>query len=225
LINVVIVAPVFTVRAGLRAMLAGGMAEMKAGGAETAPPASAINVIWEAAVLSEPGAIPPEADVLVMSVEAFHKGLLSRVLLHREGHLALLLLADRLQAVPNLAGLPWRAWGVLSVDTSVEELVAAVRAVHEGLLVGTPALLSPWLPRLLVDETTDAEPLLEPLTERELQVLQLLAQGLANKQIAVALSISDHTVKFHVASIYGKLGAANRTEAVRMGVQRGLVSL
>jgi DNA-binding NarL/FixJ family response regulator len=225
LINVVIVAPVFAVRAGLRAMLAAGRAETNAGGAVSAPPASAINVIWEAVALSEPGAIPPEADVLVMTVEAFHKGLLSRALLHREGHLALLLLADRLQAVPNLAGLPWRAWGVLSVDSSVEELVAAVRAVHEGLLVGTPALLGPWLPRLLVGETTDAEPLPEPLTERELQVLQLLAQGLANKQIAVALSISDHTVKFHVASIYGKLGAANRTEAVRMGVQRGLVLL
>jgi DNA-binding NarL/FixJ family response regulator len=206
-------------------MLAGETAEPKAGDAVSTSPASAIHVIWEAAALSEPGAIPPEADVLVMSVEAFHKGFLSQALLHREGQLALLLLADRLQAIPNLAGLPWRAWGVLSVDSSVEELVAAVRAVHEGLLVGAPALLGPWLPRLLVDETPDAEPLLERLTERELQVLQLLAQGLANKQIALALSISDHTVKFHVASIYGKLGAANRTEAVRMGVQRGLVSL
>jgi DNA-binding NarL/FixJ family response regulator len=225
LINVVIVAPVFAVRAGLRTMLAGETAEPKAGDAVSASPASAIHVIWEAAALAEPGAIPPETDVLVMSVEAFHKGFLSQALLHREGQLALLLLADRLQAIPNLAGLPLRAWGVLSVDSSVEELVAAVRAVHEGLLVGAPALLGPWLPRLLVDETPDAEPLLERLTERELQVLQLLAQGLANKQIALALSISDHTVKFHVASIYGKLGATNRTEAVRMGVQRGLVSL
>ena len=100
-----------------------------------------------------------------------------------------------------------------------------MHAVHEGLLVGAPALLVPWLPRLLVDETPDAEPLPERLTERELQVLQLLAQGLANKQIALALSISDHTVKFHVAFDLRQAGAANRTEAVRMGVQRGLVSL
>ena len=56
-------------------------------------------------------------------------------------------------------------------------------------------------------------------------MLQHLAQGLANKQIGLALGISEHTVKFHVASIYGKLGAANRAEAVRLGVQNGLVAL
>jgi DNA-binding NarL/FixJ family response regulator len=69
------------------------------------------------------------------------------------------------------------------------------------------------------------DPLDGPLTERESQVLQLLAHGLANKQIALALSISEHTVKFHVSSIYTKLRASNRTEAVRAGVQRGLVVL
>jgi DNA-binding NarL/FixJ family response regulator len=56
-------------------------------------------------------------------------------------------------------------------------------------------------------------------------VLQLLAQGMANKQIAMKLAISEHTVKFHVSSIYTKLGAANRTEAVRLGVRRGLILL
>ena len=66
---------------------------------------------------------------------------------------------------------------------------------------------------------------MEPLPERESEVLQLLAQGLSNKQIAVRLYISEHTVKFHVSSVYGKLGATNRAEAVRLGVQRGLVVL
>ncbi len=56
-------------------------------------------------------------------------------------------------------------------------------------------------------------------------MLQLLAHGLANKQIALALGISEHTVKFHISSIYTKLGASNRTEAVRLGMQRGLVVL
>lgn len=65
----------------------------------------------------------------------------------------------------------------------------------------------------------------EPLTPRETQVLELLAEGLPNKAIAERLDISDQTVKFHVASICGKLGAANRTAAVRRGVRRGLIAL
>jgi DNA-binding NarL/FixJ family response regulator len=65
----------------------------------------------------------------------------------------------------------------------------------------------------------------EPLTPRELEVLSLLAEGLPNKAIARRLEISDQTVKFHVAAIYGKLGAANRTDAVRRAVRRGLVAL
>lgn len=65
----------------------------------------------------------------------------------------------------------------------------------------------------------------EPLTPRELQVLGLLAEGLANKSIADRLGISDQTVKFHVAAILAKLGAANRTEAVRLAVRRGVIAL
>jgi len=69
------------------------------------------------------------------------------------------------------------------------------------------------------------EALQEPLTAREIQVLELLAEGLPNKAIAARLLISDQTVKFHVASISGKLGAANRTDAVRRAVRRGLITL
>ena len=65
----------------------------------------------------------------------------------------------------------------------------------------------------------------DPLTPREIQVLELLAEGLPNKSIAARLGISDQTVKFHVASIAGKLGAANRTDAVRLAVRRGLLTL
>jgi DNA-binding NarL/FixJ family response regulator len=79
-----------------------------------------------------------------------------------------------------------------------------------------------------VEETRtrlDEEPLADPLTEREAEVLQRVAQGLANKQIAAALTISEHTVKFHVSAIYTKLGATSRTEAVRLGVRKGLIIL
>ena len=65
----------------------------------------------------------------------------------------------------------------------------------------------------------------EALTARELEVLELLAQGLANKSIALRLGISDQTVKFHVASICGKLGAVNRTDAARRALRRGLIPL
>src|SRR5258707_9615266 len=65
----------------------------------------------------------------------------------------------------------------------------------------------------------------EPLTAREVQVLELLAEGLSNKAIGGRLGISDQTVKFHVASISGKLGARNRTDAVRRAVRRGLITL
>lgn len=65
----------------------------------------------------------------------------------------------------------------------------------------------------------------ESLTPREVQVLELLAEGLPNKAIAARLGISDQTVKFHVAAISGKLGAANRTDAVRLAVRRGLITL
>jgi DNA-binding NarL/FixJ family response regulator len=67
--------------------------------------------------------------------------------------------------------------------------------------------------------------LIEELTARESEVLQLLAQGLANKQIALALGISEHTVKFHISSIYAKLGVTNRTEAVTQGARLGLIVL
>ena len=78
-------------------------------------------------------------------------------------------------------------------------------------------------PRRDFDEDTEAFD--EPLTPREVQVVELLAEGLPNKAIAARLGISDQTVKFHLASISGKLGAANRTDAVRRAVRRGLITL
>ena len=77
---------------------------------------------------------------------------------------------------------------------------------------------------LLTPDAPDA-PLIEPLTPRETQVLELVADGLPNKAIAARLGIGSETVKFHLGSIMGKLGASNRTDAVRVGVQRGLITL
>jgi two-component system, NarL family, nitrate/nitrite response regulator NarL len=79
-------------------------------------------------------------------------------------------------------------------------------------------------PAAMSADDDDAGGFEEPLTAREVQVLELLAEGLPNKTIAARLGISDQTVKFHVASIAGKLGAANRTDAVRRAVRRGLIT-
>ena len=109
-----------------------------------------------------------------------------------------------------------RVWGILPTDASAEELTAAVHALSQGLIVGAPTLLF----------ESESEPLERgPLTERESEVLGLLAKGLANKQIAAALGISEHTVKFHVSSIYTKLNVTNRTEAVRAGLRGGWIAL
>jgi DNA-binding NarL/FixJ family response regulator len=109
-----------------------------------------------------------------------------------------------------------RVWGVLPTDSSPEELTAAIHALAQGLIVGTSTLLF----------ESESEPLSHgPLTDRESEVLGLLAKGLANKQIAVALGISEHTVKFHVSSIYAKLSVTNRTEAVREGLRGGWIAL
>jgi two-component system nitrate/nitrite response regulator NarL len=75
------------------------------------------------------------------------------------------------------------------------------------------------------DPDPDAADYTEPLTKREQDVLELVAEGLSNKSIAARLGISDQTVKFHVASICGKLGVANRTEAVRRALRRGLITI
>ncbi len=103
--------------------------------------------------------------------------------------------------------------GAISWDATPEEIEAAVHAVSAGLVVTMPDT-PPFPP-----ESTD------PLTSRELEVLDLVAEGLSNKLIAHSLSISEHTVKTHVASIFAKLGASTRTEAVSRAIRRGLLML
>ncbi len=106
--------------------------------------------------------------------------------------------------------------GLLPREAGEHEIVAAVEAVAAGLIAVHPQFL----------DTLQARPVMElaePLTPRESEVLRLLAEGVANKEIAWRLSISEHTVKFHVASVLDKLNASSRTEAVAKGIRSGLV--
>ena len=104
---------------------------------------------------------------------------------------------------------------------------AAVEIAGEATTVGEARAAGYDVDAFVVvpDRAGPDEPLPEPLTRRELDVLELMADGLPNKAIAQRLGISDQTVKFHVAVILAKLGAANRTEAVRVAVRRGLIAL
>ncbi len=113
---------------------------------------------------------------------------------------------------------------VLPADVSVHQLSATLEAVTAGLLVLHPSEVDALVPAATSASQSLTE-LAEPLTRREREVLQMLAAGLGNKEIAALLNISDHTAKFHVGSILGKLGASTRAEAVTQGVRRGLVLL
>lgn len=118
------------------------------------------------------------------------------------------------------------AQGYLLKGAPREELFRAVRVVSQGGSLLQPVVASRLLQRMAAHGPAAAEPpAAATLTSREVQVLRLLAHGRANKEIAAELVISERTVKFHVSSILSKLGASNRTEAVRLAVQRGLVAL
>jgi len=116
------------------------------------------------------------------------------------------------------------AAGVTSLlfrDATPDKLLAALQATAQGLATLEPELMGALSPA----RPPEAEALVEELTPRELEVLQLLAEGLPNKTIARQLKISEHTVKFHVNAILGKLGAQSRTEAVVRATRLGLLLL
>jgi len=200
LIRVLLSAPSPALRAGLRAILASD---------------PGIEVVGEAARLEALLRDEADADVLI-STSASAASFADDLILGPRSA-ALLLLTDDPHPVDRLAHSAQHAWGVLPLEASEGELLAAIHALSEGLIVG---------PRtLLFAPAEDDPPVRGPLTERESEVLTLLARGLANKQIALALGISEHTIKFHVSSIYAKLSVTNRTEAVRAGLRGGLIPL
>jgi NarL family two-component system response regulator LiaR len=117
------------------------------------------------------------------------------------------------------------AQGYLLKGAPRDELFRAVRVISQGGSLLQPVVASRLLQRMAGPARPANPPPTAALTSRETQVLRLMAQGLVNKEIAIQLAISERTVKFHVSAILSKLGAGNRTEAVRLAVQRGLVAL
>ena len=118
-----------------------------------------------------------------------------------------------------LVGPPARRRELRAQLPDIIDVVAEQDTIGAGPIADADAFL------VAPDRLDDRATVVEALTRRELQVVELLADGLPNKAIAARLGISDETVKFHLAAIFGKLGASNRTEAVRLALRRGLVPL
>jgi DNA-binding NarL/FixJ family response regulator len=116
------------------------------------------------------------------------------------------------------------AKGYLLKGAPRNDIFKAIRVVSAGGSLLEPLVASKILQHLSAPERTPP-PLIESLTERENDVLELLAQGRKNREIAEQLFITERTVKFHVSAILGKLGASNRTEAVKIAAQYGLIKL
>src|SRR5438552_10564442 len=168
------------------------------------------------------------ADLVISTAEPAHFPALLQKLteidLARDLPVVLLVALPDQQTTARALHLGARA--VLPAELPRPQLLAALEAVAHGLVVTMPAeteaILSASRSFALAN---DLEELLEPLTPREQEVLRMLALGLANKEIASRLNISEHTVKFYVSAILGKLSATRRTEAVAIGIRRGLVLL
>lgn len=105
------------------------------------------------------------------------------------------------------------------------DIVTAIEAAAAGLVVIESSDIGTLLRAPSSVSGGGSSALIEPLTPRETEVLRLLAAGLGNKEMASRLVISEHTIKFHVASIMGKLGAGSRTEAVTLGIRHGLIMI
>jgi DNA-binding NarL/FixJ family response regulator len=212
LIRVSIIAPAIAVRAGLRALISDDQQ---------------INVVAEAASPVELVELRVESDVVVWATASTFDltTTLSEVSkLNTRDTIALLLVHNDPKVMETLIRLPVRAWGLLDPEATQAELITSIQTLNEGLSVANPI----WLKQVLKKSTTSKngdDDQVELLTGREVEILQLLALGLTNKQIAVKLRISAHTVKFHVSTIFSKLGTTNRVETVNLGLKKGLIVL
>jgi DNA-binding NarL/FixJ family response regulator len=208
MIRVLVAAPTPLLRAGLHTMLA----------------TPEIQVVGETSTPEQLANEPPGVDVVVVHEALAEEA--ARLLGPRgEPSPALIVLSEDERLAATLRRLPLRSWGLVPPAATAAELQAAVAAAAQGLIVLAQPLGERLLGGRAVTAALAAEPGDEALTAREHEVLNLLGQGLSNKQIARRLEISEHTVKFHVSSLYAKLGAASRTDAVSRGARRGLITL
>jgi NarL family two-component system response regulator YdfI len=207
-IRVLIAAASGVIRAGLESLLrSGSTLEVVGSGPDLETLAPAIE--------------KEQPDVVLADVEFQQEGL-SRELL---GPAALVLLVSSPPGPWMAEALRGGVRAILPRDVAASEMIAAIEAAAAGLVALHPADLNALLPAAPRSDRPASIDTGEALTPRELEVFAMLAEGAGNKAIAWKLGISDHTVKFHVASIMSKLGATSRTEAVAIGIRKGLIML
>jgi two-component system, NarL family, response regulator YdfI len=167
-----------------------------------------------------------QPDVLVAEIAGQDRTLPEEILkLSEEAPVAIVLLVDDANSERDLDALRNGVRAVLPRNMNPVGIVAAVEAVGAGLAVLLPEGVDNLLRESTASHRAVSPPLVEALTPREIEVLGMMVEGWGNKEISTRLGISEHTVKFHVASIMGKLNASSRTEAVTSGIRHGLIML
>jgi len=216
-IRVLVAAAQPIVRAGLEALVASNPALLVVGTA----PGAANGALDKAIETFRP-------DVVLLELEVSDGDPPARLLDGDEFAPALVVLVDDPRGTWAAEALRAGVRAVLPREVGAVEIVAAVEGAAAGLIVLHPGALAMLLPLLPTPaRTLSPSPSMPPvaLTPREVEVLGMMAEGLGNKTIAHKLGISEHTVKFHIGSIFSKLGAASRTEAVTLGARQGLIML
>jgi len=214
-VRVLVAASSAVVRAGLEALIAASPAlEVVGRAADAAALERNARILRPDVVLFE---VEPHDDDPMSSLEPLLAG--------RAGAPALVVLAEHARGGWTTEALRAGVRSVLPREATVGEIVAAVGAAAAGLVALSPELVGALLPALSSASRALPPTPIQALTPREVEVLGMLAEGLGNKIIARRLGISEHTIKFHVGSIFAKLNASSRTEAVTIGARQGLIML
>jgi len=161
-----------------------------------------------------------ELDVIVIDSDSIHDLLREPT---SDAAIVLLTEVSDARSISRLLRSGVRA--ILSRESDADDVLSAIYAAYDGLVLLSTATADS-LAGVFGDQLAEVDDeLSEEITSRETEVLRMLAEGLVNKDIAARLGISEHTVKFHISSILDKLGASTRTEAVTLGIRRGLIPI
>ncbi|MDF5710716.1 MAG: response regulator transcription factor [Nostoc sp. S4] len=210
MIRVMVVATSFVARAGLSAVVSSNPQLTVVGSA------SDLEVLAAQVELLQP-------DVVLIDISSnFQQSVWEKLLLISEEKypLPMLVIVEEFDSIDLERALRGGIRGILLSSSTESEIVAAVEAIAVGLIVLHPNAVE----LIQTQEKTAANPV-QSLTPREIEVLAMLGSGLGNKAIAKRLHISEHTVKFHLSSIFQKLSVSSRTEAVTVAVRLGLIML